>query len=140
MAEAQFYNAGSPAAEKRYRYMFGTASYDALNRLNGADYQGWNGSAWTSTLAHDLASIGYDAAGNLTSLQRYRETGTLIDNLTYSYPGTSNRLSAVTDAIGVTAESWDAEAGSFTYDANGNVTAAPTPYSIRAVTYDALRQ
>jgi RHS repeat-associated protein len=89
-----------------------------------------------TTAAHDLASIGYDAAGNLTALQRYRETGTLIDNLTYSYPGSSNRLSSVADAINTTSETWDAEDGSFTYDANGNMKTAPAPYSISAVTYD----
>jgi RHS repeat-associated protein len=37
---------------------------------------------------------------------------------------------------GLTAETWDAEAGSFTYDANGNLTSAPEPYSVSAVTYD----
>jgi len=61
----------------------------------------------------------YDASGNLTALQRHRETATLIDNLTYAYPGSSNRLSSVSDAVGGTAETWDAETGSFTHDANG---------------------
>ena len=136
VSEAEFYSAGSPAAQKRYRYQFPTASYDALNRLKSADFSGWNGSAWTSTLAHDLASIAYDASGNLTALQRYRETGTLVDNLTYAYPGSSNRLSSVSDAVGSTPESWDAETGAFTYDANGNVLTAPAPYGISAVSYD----
>ncbi|MBA3559086.1 MAG: hypothetical protein H0W30_10840 [Gemmatimonadaceae bacterium] len=45
----------------------------------------------------DLAGINYDLAGNLTALQRYRETATLIDNLAYTYPGTSNRLSSVSE-------------------------------------------
>ncbi|HKR57146.1 MAG TPA: hypothetical protein VJS20_12670, partial [Gemmatimonadales bacterium] len=49
-----------------------------LNRLKGADYSSWSGSAWTTTLAFDLAGINYDPAGNLTALQRYRETATLI--------------------------------------------------------------
>lgn len=80
--------------------------------------------------------MAYDGAGNLTTLRRYRETGTLIDNLTYSYPGTSNRLSAVTEAAGASAETWDAEAGAFTYDANGNLKTAPAPYAITAVTYN----
>jgi len=133
---AEFYNAGSPAAQKRYRYAFGPAAYDALNRLKSADFSSWSGSAWTSTLAYDLAGINYDAAGNITALRRYRETATLIDNLTYAYPSTSNRLSSVTDAVGATAETWDAEPGSFTYDPNGNVATAPAPYSITAVTYN----
>ena len=134
VSEAEFYNAGSPAAAKRYRYQFPT--YDALNRLKNADFSSWNGSSWTSTLAYDLAGINYDAAGNLTALQRYRETASLIDNLSYGYAGSSNRLSSVTDAVGGTAEAWDAETGSFTYDANGNVLTAPAPYSITALAYD----
>lgn len=134
VSEAEFYSAGSPAAQKRYKYAFPT--YDALNRLRSADFSSWNGSAWTTTLAHDLATIGYDASGNLTTLQRYRETGTLLDNLTYAYPGSSNRLSSVSDAVGGTAESWDAESGAFTYDANGNLLTAPAPYGLSAVTYD----
>jgi hypothetical protein len=33
----------------------------------------------------------------------------------------------VTDAVAATAEPWDAETGSFTYDPNGNVLPAPAP-------------
>jgi RHS repeat-associated protein len=136
VSESEFYSAGSPATAKRYKYAYGTGSYDALNRLQGADFSSWNGSSWTSTLAHDLAGITYDLSGNLTALQRYRETATLLDNLTYTNAGTSNRLTSVTDAIVGSAETWDAETGSFTYDANGNIATAPAPYSITAVTYD----
>ena len=60
---------------------------------------------------------------------------TLIDNLTYTYPSTSNRLSSVADAVGATAETWDAETGTFAYDANGNVTAA-APLAITTAVYD----
>jgi RHS repeat-associated protein len=134
VSTAEFYSGGSPV-QKRYRYVFGTSSYDALNRLKSADFSHYSG-GWVTTAAHDLANITYDAAGNLTALQRYRETGTLIDNLTYSYPGSSNRLSSVADAINTTSETWDAEDGSFTYDANGNMKTAPAPYSLSAITYD----
>ena len=133
---AEFYSAGSPAAQKRYRYAFGLGAYDALNRLKSANFSSWSGSTWTSTFAHDLAGINYDLAGNLTALQRYRETATLVDNLTYTNATTSNRLNAVTDAVSTTAETWDAETGSFTYDPNGNLKTAPGPYSITAVSYD----
>lgn len=136
ISESEFYSAGSPSAYKRYRYVFGAASYDALNRLTSADYSHWTGSTWANTAAHDLTGITYDASGNLKTVQRYRENGTLIDNLTYSYPGTSNWLSSIADAAGVTTEIWDAEAGSFTYDANGNLKTAPAPYAITAATYD----
>src|SRR6266480_1243073 len=59
---AEFYSAGSPAAQKRYRYAFGAGAYDAINRLKSADFSSWSGSAWTVTSAYDLAGITYDAA------------------------------------------------------------------------------
>ena len=127
MDTAEFYNQGSPAAQNGYRYVFGASRYDALNRLLGVDFSSWSGSAWTTTAAYDIAGINYDTDGNLKNLQRYRQDGTLIDNLTYTYPSSNNRLSSVTDAVGTTAETWDAETGSFTYDANGNVKTAPAP-------------
>ena len=104
--------------------------------MKSANFSSWSGSSWTATLAHDLAGLGYDAAGNLTALQRYRETATLIENLTYTNAVTSNRLNSVADAIATTSETWDAESGSFTYDANGNLKTAAAPYSVTAVTYD----
>jgi RHS repeat-associated protein len=131
---AEFYSAGSPAAQKRYKYAF--TNYDALNRLKSADFSWWSG-AWTTTNAYDIGGIIYDTDGNLKNLQRNRQDGTLIDNLTYNYLSTSNRLSSISDAIIGSAETWDAEAGAFTYDANGNVKTAPAPYSITsAITYD----
>jgi RHS repeat-associated protein len=132
----EFYSGGTTATLKRYRYAIGSAGYDALNRLKSADFSSWSGAAWTVTSNYDLSGINYDAAGNLLTLKRNRDTGTLIDNLTYAIPATSNRLTAVTDAVPATAETWDAESGSLSYDANGNITAAPAPYSITSVTYD----
>jgi len=41
VSESEFYSGGSPASQKRYRYVYGTAAYDALNRLKSADYSGW---------------------------------------------------------------------------------------------------
>src|SRR5207249_2482078 len=42
VSSAEFYSAGSPHVEKRYKYAF---TYDALQRLMSADYSGWSGSA-----------------------------------------------------------------------------------------------
>ena len=138
---AEFYNAGSSATtQKRYRYAFGAGAYDALNRMKFADYSPWTGGSWVPTAAYDINSsitpITYNVDGNITAMQRYRQDGSLIDNLTYSYPSNSNRLSSVGDAVGLTTEPWDAEGGSFTYDANGNVKTTPAPYSITAISYD----
>jgi RHS repeat-associated protein len=134
VSEAEFYSAGSPAASKRYKYAF--PNYDALNRLKRADFSLWSGSGWTGTFAHSLSGINYDKSGNLTALQRYQESGALIDNLTYTIASASNRLTQVTDAISGNAETWDAKSGSFTYDANGNLKTSPAPYSITAASYD----
>jgi RHS repeat-associated protein len=138
VSESEFYNAGAPgggaATANRYRYVYGAGQYDALGRLLGATYQGWTGS-WSSTLAHNLTGITYDPSGNITAMRRYREDGTLIDDLTYSYPGSSNRLSSVTDAVAATL-GWDAQSGSFSYDANGNMTSSPAPYSVTGAAYD----
>jgi RHS repeat-associated protein len=131
---AEFWNGGL-ASGQRYRYVFGPSAYDALNRLKSADFWAWTG-AWSVSSSYDLPTIGYDAAGNITALQRRNNSGVLIDNLIYNYlPGT-NRLGSLTENAGITAETWDAEVGSFTYDANGNMTTAPEPYSVTAVTYD----
>jgi RHS repeat-associated protein len=132
--ESEFRSSGSSAPDKRYRYVFPT--YDALNRLNTANFSIFTASAWTATAAYDLTGISYDASGNITALKRYRQAATVIDNLTYTYPGTSNRLSSVSDAIATTSETWDAEDGSFTYDPNGNIATAPAPYSITATSYN----
>lgn len=42
----------------------------------------------------------------------------------------------MTDAIAPTSETWDAETGSFTYDANGNLLTTPAPYALTAASYD----
>jgi RHS repeat-associated protein len=59
-----------------------------------------------------------------------------LRNLGFLTASTSNRLLSVTEAAGVSAETWDAESGSFTYDPNGNLLTAPAPYALSAVTYD----
>ncbi|MCL4213239.1 MAG: hypothetical protein KJZ74_04935 [Gemmatimonadales bacterium] len=135
ISETEFYQAGTPATAKRYRYVIAAFNYDALNRMLAADFSPWSGSSWTVTQSYDLTAINYDASGNLTSLRRRGPT-TSVDQLTYSYPGTSNRLASLADAAGATAELWDAEAGSFAYDANGNLVAAPGPYTLTGATYD----
>lgn len=136
---AEFYSGGSPSTQKRYRWTFGTAAYDALNRIKKADYSFWNLSlsSWTASPNYGLAALTYDLSGNLQTLQRRNDAGTVIDNLTYNYVTGTNRLGSLSEAAGATTTiPWDAEAGSFGYDANGNVTSAPDPYFISTVIYD----
>ncbi len=64
--------------------------------------------------------LSYDIQGNLKTLQR-DWSGPTIDNLTYTYAGSgglSNRLASITETGSA---SKGLKAGSFTYDANGNV-------------------
>jgi len=109
-----------------------------MSWLTGADYSPYNGS-WQTTSAYDVGSISYDPNGNLLALQRSRDTGSLIDNLTYQYTSGKNRLNYVDDAAGSSSETWDVEdgaSGAFTYDASGNVTKAQAPYGLTTLTYD----
>lgn len=101
--------------------------YDALNRLTSADYAYYFNGAWQSSSYFDVDTLGYDDNGNILSLQRRKETGSLIDDLTYSY-GPNNRLlrrsgypQSVADAVAATTEVWDAGDTQFSYDPNGNV-------------------
>gem|GEM_PF-5039374 len=55
--------------------------------------------------------ITYDPNGNLLTLKRHRETGSVIDNLSYVYDAGTNRLGHADDAVGATSETWDVEDG-----------------------------
>jgi len=107
-------------------------TYDAINRMTAADYSYYT-TSWQTTSANDENLLAYDKSGNLTTLRRYAQSGSNVDNLTYTYTAGTNRLASVAETgAGTATETWDAEAGSFTYDANGNVKSAPAPYSITA--------
>ncbi|NOU62317.1 DUF6443 domain-containing protein [Marinifilum caeruleilacunae] len=80
-------------------YLF---NYDALNRLKKADYKYYS-SNWVNSANYDVygnvsGKIGYDLNGNISSLVRKNGSGTIIDNLTYTYTG--NQLKKVEDAAG----------------------------------------
>jgi hypothetical protein len=69
--------------------------YDKANRLKSGIYSG------QSPENYSVPKITYDANGNVDSLQRFGETApstfSLIDDLKYSYPSYSNKLSAIND-------------------------------------------
>ncbi|MGH8543091.1 MAG: hypothetical protein ACREX3_05550 [Gammaproteobacteria bacterium] len=53
----------------------------------------------------------WNVSGNIKALQRNRESGSVIDNPTYTYTPGTNRLASVSDAVDATQEPWDAETG-----------------------------
>jgi len=96
--------------------------YDALNRINSAQFAG--GGFWDRYSLHDVA---YDKNGNITDLRRNgsQNTGsyTNMDNLTYTYSG--NKLTSLADAgndnYGFINRTRANQSDEYTYDANGNM-------------------
>jgi YD repeat-containing protein len=62
-----------------------------------------------------LPVLFYDAAGNISSMQRNGANGNALDNFSYTYQSGNNRLASITNAVNSTTYN-------YTYDGNGNVT------------------
>ena len=122
---AQFKQVNSPSPTKEYEYSF---VYDSLKRLKSADCLGG--------ASFDMSGTTYDKNGNIKTLTRRKENGSIIDQLTFNYESGNNRLNSVSDAIAATSESWDAEDASFSYDANGNIVSAGALYNLSNFIYD----
>ncbi len=88
-------------------------SYDNLDRMTAADVAGSN--------SYDVKGITYDKHGNILTLDRYKGSASLVDDLTYSYSEGTNQLSSLSDAVSTTGESWDAEDATFAYDIDGRL-------------------
>ncbi len=83
--------------------------YDRLNRIKTAQMYEWNGTAWAAAATNNAlhTNYSYDGNGNLLTLKRYDKTGSLLDDLTYSYKTKTinniaqriNQLDKVTDAV-----------------------------------------
>ncbi len=132
---AEFYSKQSPS-EPHYRYDF---QYDGLSRITAADYFIPSGSNWNDVNRFGLSNLSYDANGNIFSLNRQDNSGSTLDQLSYQYGAENNRLTAVSDAAGNSANiDWDAESSNFSYDANGNVSSVSENGStvISSIVYD----
>lgn len=109
-------NAGS--LQRDYRY-------DQLHRLIKATYAVVNESALTVGLSSNIYmnTYSYDPDGNIQTLQRYDQNGSLMDNLSYAYKANTNRLHKVTDQAGRTG--YDIGPGqtdsNYKYDNTGNL-------------------
>lgn len=139
--------------EKR-KYAF---SYDAVNRLTGADFTQWISGSGTGAVFNTSAGVNfsvsnltYDENGNIKTQNQtgYKITGSgLIDQLTYSYLPNSNKLLNVADAVNDnTSKLGDfkyapvaktASTVDYTYDANGNL-ATDNNKAISTIAYNHL--
>ncbi|SHN46154.1 DUF6443 domain-containing protein [Chitinophaga sp. CF418] len=124
-------------------------SYDKANRLTGAYFTQRNGVSWAQDKKDfTVSNLTYDANGNIRSMWQKGMIGTAsdtIDQLTYSYDATSNKLISVTDAKSgktVTAKLGDFRDGTnagndYSYDINGNLT-VDLNKGISSITYNHL--
>lgn len=106
-------------------------TYDATNQL----IKGEMGSAKGKEELH------YDRMGNLVGLQRSGTSGTLVDNLSYTYTG--GRLVAVQDAVTTSHPNYQLPGTTtYSYDANGNmssrVNTLHTQANLTAISYNHL--
>ncbi|WGK95151.1 MULTISPECIES: RHS repeat domain-containing protein [Flavobacterium] len=114
--------------------------YDNLNRLKDATYQKSN--VVTNMYNENLT---YDKNGNIMTLKRNgdndAQAGTIgIDNLTYAYATTSNKLMRVTEAQPTATSGFkdgNTTGDDYVYDANGNMTVDKNK-KITAITYNHL--
>lgn len=126
-----------PPDTAQWAYKF---DYDAMNRLAGADSKVYSGQ-WRDASAFHESGVTYDLNGNIKTLLRTDEDGTLMDYLKYDYglhDTRSNRLRSVTDT-GTSAGFSDSVATTddYTYDANGNMT-GDINKEITSITYNHL--
>ncbi|NRB61370.1 MAG: RHS repeat-associated core domain-containing protein [Winogradskyella sp.] len=112
--------------EVLYSYVY---EYDALNRIKGAGFYGQN-----SNNRYNLNNISYDKNGNILSLTRNGHVVAspdgnisshfgVMDQLTYTYENSSNRLKKVDDSANTTYGFKDGSntTTEYTYDNNGNM-------------------
>ncbi|WP_288878841.1 RHS repeat protein [Pedobacter panaciterrae] len=133
---------GATAPRMSYGY-----EYDLVGRLTKADfYRGSSGGWLKTTTDYTVGGISYDAGGNILTLNQ-RGMGLVgssivpvdMDQLTYTYEDTSNRLAKVYDAITTNYNIGDfqnspANNTDYTYDQDGN-TAQDLNKGISSVTY-----
>ena len=113
---------------RRYDY-----TYDNVNRLTNAYFiQNTSGTAWDSAYINYTASnLSYDANGNILTMNQKGFTvggSSLIDQLTYTYIASTNKLSQVNDAVnnptstlGDFHYAGTKQATDYSYDGNGNL-------------------
>jgi RHS repeat-associated protein len=114
-------------------------TYDNVNRLMGADFSQYNGTAYADNVNNinfDMlmgngtdGATAYDANGNIKAMKQWGlklTSSVMIDDLTYNYTLNTNKLQSVRESVAI--GSTDHKLGDFTdrngfyeYDANGNM-------------------
>jgi RHS repeat-associated protein len=128
-------------------------TYDNVNRLTGANFnQNSNGSTWSNSLIDfTVSNLSYDGNGNILSMNQkgYKVTSSgggssLIDQLSYIYQSSSNKLARVTDAqndavtkLGDFHDGSNTSGDDYSYDGNGNLT-LDSNKAISSITYNYL--
>jgi RHS repeat-associated protein len=97
-------------------------TYDIANRLTNAQYSGVGNENYS-------VSQSYDVNGNIQNLQRNSKTGAntwgLVDNLTYGYLNTGNKLQKVDDAVtgnAIASDFRDVSGNDYAYSVDGKLT------------------
>lgn len=125
-------------------------TYDAVNRLTGADFNQYTNNSFNKTAKVDftVSNLTYDHNGNIQTMNQVGLKGTssiMIDQLNYTYQSGSNKLSKVTDAV----NDKESKLGDFkydpatkgavdyTYDDNGNLTTDANK-NIQSIAYNYL--
>jgi RHS repeat-associated protein len=128
-------------------------TYDNANRLTGANFnQNSSGSTWSNSLIDfTVSNLSYDANGNILSMNQkgFKITSSgsgsaLIDQMTYTYQSTSNKLAKVEDAqsdaatkLGDFHDGTNSGTDDYSYDGNGNLTLDNNKV-ISSITYNYL--
>ena len=107
-----------------------TYGYDNASRITSSNFgfftyhSGLEDWGWYGTTRYDETGYQYDGSGNITAVQRYGNTGSLMDNLTYTYATGTNRLRHISDAVAAGTFSTDIDnqqTDNYGYDANGSL-------------------
>lgn len=116
----------STVNQKAYTY-----NYNRNNWITDATFGDTNNTANITPYSNNKLkenAIQYDSNGNITKLQRTKEDGIIVDNLTYNYSNLTpknNQLRNVTDAVTATTYTNDIDpqaANNYVYDAIGQMT------------------
>jgi RHS repeat-associated protein len=116
--------------KRAYQY-----KYDDLNRITSANYRE-NDNLLSGSGKYETY-YNYDKNGNLSSTTRKGSSGTLIDDLEYFVPISSNKLTAVFDDGG-TSEGFEPTYAGFTYESNNGNLIKDTGKGITNIVYNYL--